>query len=172
VIEVIVGLKADVEYLKTALGSLGRIGAVERVDAQRGYRLKLGEGEDGPYLSPWYPHPETGKSSVPLEKGQVVGVLNPSGDPRQGVLLRGGYSPSHASPNENMAANVFAAAGVRAEVVDGRLVVTAGDVTLTLSGAGLAVSGGRVEHDGRNIGSTHRHGGVRPGGASTDVPDG
>ncbi|TRL35496.1 baseplate assembly protein [Rhizobium straminoryzae] len=116
----------DVEALRNAFGRMITVGPVEHVDAAKGYRLKLGENPDGsPYLSPWLPHPETGKTSIPLEKGQIVGVINPGGDPRQGLLIRGGYSEDHASPNDNMAANVFAAAGVRISVVDGVLHIRA-----------------------------------------------
>lgn len=166
----LLAMRADLEQLKTVFGSAMRVGPVEVVDAVKGYRLKLGEDEDGAFLSPWYPHPETGKTSVPLEKGQVVGVVNPTGDPRQGFLVRGGYSGGKPSPNADMAANVFQAAGVRISVADGALVVEAGGVTHRISGAGIETIGGEISHDGRNVGSTHVHGGVTPGGADTAGP--
>ena len=43
-----------------------------------------------------------------------------------------------------------------------------GDV-LKVSGEGVAITDGKVTHDGRNIGSTHIHGGVVPGGGLTDM---
>lgn len=130
---IILAMRAEMESLKTAFGNSMKVGPVEEIDAVKGYRLKLGEGEDGPFLSPWYPHPETGKTSIPLKKGQIVGVMNPTGDPRQGVMFRGGYSDAHASPNSNMQANVFQDAGVRLEIKDGGLVLTADQaVTLTI----------------------------------------
>lgn len=48
--------------------------------------------------------------------------------------------------------------------------VTVGGVTMKLSSAGLEVTGGQVKHNGKNIGDTHVHGGVVPGGANTSVP--
>jgi phage gp45-like len=45
-----------------------------------------------------------------------------------------------------------------------------GGVTMTLTAEGLAITGGRVTHDGRSIGSDHTHGGVVPGGGTTDIP--
>lgn len=165
-----VALRADLEFLKSAFGNALKVGPVEVIDAEKGYRLKLGGTDDDPFLSPFYPHPETGKTSVPLKKGQIVGVINPSGDPRQGVMFRGGYSDEHSSPNGDMEANVFEDAGVRVTVADGALVIVAGGVTMTISGVGVSITGGRVEHDGKNIGSSHVHGGVVPGGADTDVP--
>ncbi|WP_325099672.1 baseplate assembly protein [Aquamicrobium zhengzhouense] len=166
----IIALKIDLEMLKTAFANSLKVGPVEMIDAQKGYRLRLGGSDEKPFLSPWYPHPETGKTSVPLKKGQIVGVINPSGDPRQGILIRGGYSNEHSSPNTDMNANVFEDAGVRVTIADGALQVSVAAVTLTISSSGLSISGGRVEHDGKNIGSDHVHGGVVPGGANTDVP--
>ena len=57
--------------------------------------------------------------------------------------------------------------------VNGLLTYTQG---LTGSGAGasitgpLDVTGGTVTHDGKNIGSTHAHSGVSPGGGTTGAP--
>lgn len=168
--DLLVGMKADIEMLKTAFGNSLKIGPVEKIDAEKGYRLRLGGTDDDPYLSPWYPHPETGKTSVPLKKGQIVGVMNPSGDPRQGLVFRGGYSDDNPSPNDNMDANVFEDAGVRIEVKDGQLILTIGGVTWTFSGNGEVQTGGKKEHDGKNVGSDHRHGEVMPGPGNTGIP--
>jgi hypothetical protein len=132
------------------------------------------------------PHPETGKTSVPLKVGQVVGFMSPTGDPQQGFLVRGGYSDGHKSPNEDMEANVFEDAGVRVAVAAGKLVITIDAMTFTLSGEGLrtliggvehqvtgdgvATTGGAITHDEKNIGSSHIHGGVAKGGAFTNPP--
>jgi len=122
----LVGMKADLEMLKSAFGNALKVGPVEVVDAQKGYRLRLGGTDEEPYLSPFYLHPETGKTSVPLKKGQIVGVMNPSGDPRQGLVFRAGYSNANPSPNNDMEANVFEDAEVRIEVKGGVLHITAG----------------------------------------------
>ncbi|WP_062111134.1 phage baseplate assembly protein V [Aureimonas sp. AU40] len=165
-------LRQTVEELRTTVANLLRPGAVAQVDAEKGYRLKLGQdGEGGDWLSPWLPHPDTGKTSVPLKVGQVVGLISPNGDMRQGFLLRGGYGGNHKSPNGNMDANVFEDAGVRFEVADGALVITAGGTTIKVSGEGLSITGGRVEHDGQNIGSSHVHPGIRRGDSRTDPPE-
>lgn len=125
-------LMREVEELKTSFGNALRVGSVHEIDAKRGYRLKLGEDADGePWLSPWIPHPETGKTSVPLKAGQIVGLAAPNGDMRQGMLLRDGYGGDHASPNEDMQANVFADAGIRLVLRDGELSLEA-DKAVTL----------------------------------------
>lgn len=167
----------DVQMLKSAFSRMVKEGAVEEIDAEKGYRVKLGEGTDGaPYLSGWVPHPETGKTSVPLKKGQRVALLSPGGDIRQALLLRSGYSDAHASPNSNMEANVFEDAGVRAEVADGKLTMTIGGATFEFSSAGLTMTvggatfaftgggftqtGGMQMHDGKNVGATHTNAGM------------
>lgn len=52
---------------------------------------------------------------------------------------------------------------MRIHLTDDRIVLRAGGEVLELSGAGL-------KHNGVNIGSTHKHGGVESGGAQTSVP--
>lgn len=172
-VETLQAIVTDVSMLKSAFSRSMKVGPVEEIDAEKGYRLNLGAGPDGkPFLSPWYPHPETGKTSIPLAKGQIVGVVNPNGDPRQGFIVPGGYSDGNPSPNQDMEANVFSAGGVTVTVKNGSLTIKAGGVTFVLSPDGLSTTGGRITHDEKDIGSTHKHGGIFPGNSPTDVPIG
>ncbi|NMG39810.1 baseplate assembly protein [Chelativorans sp. ZYF759] len=160
---VVAEIKADVEMLKTAFGNSLKVGPVEEVDAQKGYRLKLGEGPDGPYLSPWYPHPESGgatKSWAPLSKGQIVGVINPTGDPRQGILLRAGFSGQDGAPSSDLAENVLQFGGVTLSIKDGVLTIH-GDVQ---------INGSMLRHNDRNVGDDHVHTDVKPGGGTSGPP--
>lgn len=50
------------------------------------------------------------------------------------------------------------------------LTITIGGVSVVVSDAGVTITGGRVEHDGKNIGSTHRHSDVTPGSSPTGDP--
>lgn len=163
-IEALLGMKVDIEMLKTAFGNSLKVGPVEVVDAKKGYRLKLGEGPDGkPFLSPWYPHPESGGATntwAPLSKGQIVGVLNPSGDPRQGLLIRGGFSGVNPPISEDLSENKFQFGGVTITVASGKITIE-GD---------LHVIGLSLRHNDKEVGDTHLHGGVIPGNANTDVP--
>lgn len=181
-IDVIVGLRADIEMLKTAFGAALKVGPVEEIDPQKGYRLNLGEGSNGqPFLSPWYPHPESGgqtSSWVPLSKGQIVGVVNPTGDPRQGVMFRGGFGGANGPPSADLAANVLRAFGITLSMKNGVLSVRGdveieGDVEITgdqTVQGDVDFSDGHVRHNGANIGDTHVHGGVMPGGSDTAGP--
>ncbi|WP_394689049.1 baseplate assembly protein [Hoeflea sp.] len=153
----LLSMSADIAMLRSAFGNSLKVGPIEEVDAVKGYRIKLGEANGKPFLSPWQPHPESGKSSVPLRKGDIVGVVSPSGDMRQGVMFRAGYSGPRPSPNDDMNANVFEDAGVRVTLADGALVLAVGGVTFRFSGAGFVQDGGRQEHNGKNVGSDHGH---------------
>lgn len=46
-----------------------------------------------------------------------------------------------------------------------------GGTEFQLTAAGFQQTGGTMTHDGLNVGSTHTHGGVTPGGGDTDVPN-
>jgi phage gp45-like len=48
--------------------------------------------------------------------------------------------------------------------------ITIGGVTVVISDTGVTVTGGRIEHDGKNIGKDHHHTGVAVGGAETGDP--
>ncbi len=46
-----------------------------------------------------------------------------------------------------------------------------GDVAHELTKDGQKNTGGKMSHDGKDIGKTHKHGGIEPGAAQTDVPE-
>lgn len=50
------------------------------------------------------------------------------------------------------------------------IAMNVGGVSAVLSAEGLAITGGKVTHNGKNIGDTHIHGGVVPGLAKTEPP--
>lgn len=130
-------LRADVERLKAAFGEALIVGTVEHVDAERGYRINLGEGTEGPMLSPWLPHPESGgqtSSWMPLSKGQIVSLFSPSGDLRQGVLMRAGFGGENNPPSQELAANVLEAFGIRLSMVGGVLRIEADRLEVSASG--------------------------------------
>lgn len=142
-------LKADVEALKSAFGAALRVGPVEQVDAAKGFRISWGKDAGGnPFLSPWYPHPESGGATstwAPLSKGQVVGIINPDGDPRQGILLRGGFSDQNPPPSASLEENVFRFGGVTITVTESGAITidAAGPVTVNAPVVNLGGEGGK-----------------------------
>lgn len=130
----LISLRSDLEALKTHFGSSLRVGTIAVVEAKRGYRVSWGEGTGGEaFLSPWYPHPESGGATstwFPLSEGQIVGVINPNGDPRQGILLRGGFSGQNTPPSADLSENVLDFGGVRLVIKDGVVTVHASRINL------------------------------------------
>ncbi|MBG6205386.1 phage baseplate assembly protein gpV [Labrenzia sp. EL_126] len=186
-IDLIAGKVIDIEMLKTQFANAIKVGPVAEISAEKGYRIKLSEGDDGPFLSPWLPHPESGGQSsswMPLSVGQIVGVFSPNGDMRQAVLIRGGFGGSNDQPSFDLAANVLKAVGITYTMKDGRTTID-GDVTIngnvTIVGdvdieGDFKVTGnvdfyeGHVQHNDTNISDTHVHGGITPGNSDTDFP--
>lgn len=93
-------------------------------------------------------------------------MINPNGDPRQGLLLRGGFSDANQPPSNDLLENVFRAFGVDATVKDGRLTIK-GDLVVE---GNVDFKGGHVKHNDANIGDTHVHSGIERGRNDTDPP--
>lgn len=142
----LLAMRADIERLKSAFGSSLKVGPVAAIDPVKGYRVKLGSNAQGDHLSPWYPHPESGgqnSSWVPLSVGQVVGVLNPNGDPRQGILVRGGFSGINPPISDDPDAVVFEFGAVKITISGGNAVIDApGKVTVNAGEVNLGGEGG------------------------------
>lgn len=147
---------------------------VHEVNAAEGWvRLKFGEGKDGPILSDKVPYAQMAgglKVHAPPTKGQQMTMIAPAGDPAQAVAMPMTWSDKNASPSGKGDENVLTFGDVRIELKGGGLSISVGGVSFSLSADGFKQSGGRVEHDGQNIGSTHVHGGILPGGADTKTP--
>lgn len=169
-IEEIIRQRVELERLRAAVTRSIKIGRVAEVDPAKGYRVDFGKGSNGaPFLSPWLPHPESGGQSqswVPLSEGQVVGVLAPAGDLRQGVIMRAGFSDENDAPSQDLASNVFKAFGLELSLKDGRLEIV-GDFTVR---GDVTFFDGRVEHNGVNIGEDHKHRDVTTGSDQTGEP--
>lgn len=168
-IDEVLRLRSDMEAVKSALGEALIVGTVDQVDPERGYRINLGEGTEGPMLSPWLPHPESGgqtASWVPLSEGQIVGLFSPSGDLRQGLLLRGGFGGENQPPSQDLQENVIEAFGVRITMRDGKLTIE-GDLIVE---GDVDFRDGHVRHNETDIGDTHRHDESMPGNGLTGEP--
>lgn len=116
----LIDARREIAELRRTIANTVRVGTVAETDAAKGYRLDFGIDDRGqPKLSPWLPHPEQGAASrswVPLAVGQVVTMLCPSGDPRQGVLLRAGFCDRFEAPSQALDEVVFDYGDSRIEV--------------------------------------------------------
>ncbi|MGV8832551.1 MAG: phage baseplate assembly protein V [Devosia sp.] len=143
-----------------------RTGIVDEIDHAKGLaRVSLG----GTMRSPWVPWQEIAaggiKSHIPPSIGEQVDLISENGDLTDAVISMS--TPSNANPRPHAGPEAVITYGAsRLEIGDGVVTITA---DLVVNGS-LSVVGAAVTHNGTNIGDTHVHGGVQPGGADTAVP--
>jgi phage gp45-like len=113
-------------------------------------------------------------------KGAKGLVVSPNGNPDEAYVL-GGEHPGHrpsglpggASALYDAAGNIIKVLmgdGIIVDVAGNAYTIRKGGVTFTVSASGVAITGGMVTHNGKDIGDSHIHSGVVPGGSNTDVP--
>jgi phage baseplate assembly protein gpV len=171
----IVELAARIAELERRFSGMMRHGTIEEVDpGKHRIRLKFGTDVEGKsFLSPWIPYAQVAgalKIHMPPSIGQQFTLMAPGGDWQQAVAVPLTWSDQNPAPSESGEENVLTLGDVRMTLEDGRIQISAAGATLELTGNGLSVTGGEVRHDGRNIGSTHTHGGVALGTAETQAP--
>lgn len=164
-----------VAELERRVFGMMRHGTVAQVDAAKGMvRLKLGESTaGGDFLGPWVPYSQLAgaiKAHVPPSVGQQMTIMSPSGDLRQAVAVPLTWSDQNESPSSAGDENVVSYGDVTLTLNADSLRIAVGGVSMVISAEGVSITGGRVEHDDKNIGSTHIHGGVVSGPTTTNVP--
>lgn len=140
-----------------------RTGTIAEVDNAKGLaRVKIMDGERGPYLSPWVPWKEVSaggtSSHIPPTTGQQVDIVSESGDLTDGVIDFSTHSNANPRPHDGPEA-VIVHGGARITLGDGTVEIVA---DVTIKGA-LAIEGPSVTHNGKNIGDTHGHVTAPPG---------
>lgn len=166
----IVELERMVAELSRRARNRKRTGTISEVDNAKGLaRVKIMDGEK-PYLSPWVPWKEVSaggtSSHIPPTVGQQVDIVSESGDLTDGVIDFSTHSNANPRPHDGPEA-VVVHGGTRITIGDGAVKIVA-DVTIE---GDLQVNGASVRHNSKNIGDTHTHGGITPGGANTAVPN-
>lgn len=163
---------AELERRQDGTIKRGRVVEVDPKNAR--VRLRLNEeAAEEPFLSPWVPYAQIAgalKIHTPPSVDQQMTIFSETGDLQQGLAVPMTWSDKNAAPSEKGDEHVLTFGDVRVELVSGGLKITVGGVSVEITGAGVVFKGGRVEHDSKNIGSSHIHGGVMPGAATTDVP--
>ncbi|MBE0692314.1 MAG: phage baseplate assembly protein V [Aquamicrobium sp.] len=155
----------SVEDLNRRMSSMVMSGRVAEVDGDR-VRLELGppDASGRKFLSPWVQVQEmagaTG-SRFPVAVGDPMRLLSPNGDiGTHSLAIRDGYTQDAPSPAEGEEL-ALAHDGCAIRIVDGKI---------RLEGP-VEIVGPSVSHNERNIGDTHRHHDVTPGGALTGLPN-
>ncbi len=171
----IVELFARVGELERRYSSTIKHGTVAEVDpGKQLVRLKMGGTDAEPFVGPWVPYAQIAgalKVHTPPSAGQQMTIFAPGGDFRQAVALPMTWSNSNPSPSDKGDEHVLTFGSVRIDLKGQSLKLTVGGVSLTISGDGFAFEGGTVKHDGHDIGVTHKHTDVDPGGGVSGPPE-
>lgn len=183
---------AEITDLKRRVANSILIGVVSRVDAAKArYRVKSGALE-----TDWIPcgrvRAGSTRSFESLSEGEQVVVVSASGDPCQGVIVcsldteetqAGDTASIHRTiyPDGTVVEYDHDAKRYAMNVAEGGSfdLFIAGGAAIEASGNALKFKAGSIDlesetlkHNGVDISSTHKHGGVLPGGGVSDVPVG
>lgn len=152
-------MRGRIEELERRHANFMRPGTVTATDYAKGLvKVKAGDLESG-----WVPWLERAAANgvtswSPPAIGQQVHLMSPSGEPGQGWVMPGGFSSTNPQPSDE---------GGTHKIVAAKIVLVA--ETIELRGLVHAI-GDDVVHNAKSIGDGHKHAGVTPGGAITDVP--
>ena len=160
--------------IEQRLAGMVKPGRVAEVNPDEAWvRLDLGEGDNGPLLSPKIPYAQFAgalKVHTPPTEGQQMTWLAPGGDSQQSFAVPLTWSDRNEAPSKSGDENVITYGDVRITLDASSVLIEVGGFALRVSAAGLAMEGGGVGHNGQDIGSTHKHPDVMPGPALTGTP--
>lgn len=184
-IERLATIEGVVRRVAVRQNNMFREGVVKEIDFEKGTVIVEAHGIDSPPTS-WSEQAGDINEWTPLSIGQRVMLVSPDGELSKSFVIRGGFTDDTPQPHNKGAEKrtrigeatiTQSAQGFVLEVGPSKLSFTAegllvevGGVSYLISAAGSIQTGGKQDHDGKNVGSDHIHGGVEPGGANTDVP--
>ncbi len=163
--------------LARRLDNLIRLGTVAEID----HATATCRVQTGGLLTNWLPwmarRAGDTRSWCPPTVGEQVVVFCPSGEPAAGIVLAGIYTTAHDQPSAVPDEHVIDypdGARIAYNHATGALAITGMqsiDITcprITINGE-VVQTGGELSSNGIVL-HTHVHGGVQPGGATTDGP--
>ena len=171
-------LKKENNLLNSRLARSHMTGKVVKVKDNK-VRLELLEPEEGnKFHSPWVRVQEEagdGKggfsSYTQAVVGQTMRLLSPSGEiGEESIAIQDGHNDDNPRPGDGKK-KVFKHGDASFEIGGGKVIIKIGGFTASFSGDGLSMDSGRIEHDGKNIGSDHTHKDVVKGPADTGIPN-
>jgi hypothetical protein len=162
----------EAERRIAATETRGKVKEVDPVKARA--RIVIGKDEDGAeVLSPWLPYKQQAgelKIHIPPTVGQTMAVRTASGDIEQGTLEPYHWSDDNPANSTEGTENVLSFGDVTVQLKHDGIYVDVGGTSYKFTAAGFDQDGGHQQHDGKNVGSTHVHGGVIEGDDDTTGP--
>jgi phage baseplate assembly protein gpV len=158
------------------LNNIFREGTVVSVDEENARAVVNAHGIESQPI-PWLEQAGDIVEWNPPSKDQRVLIAAPGGDMSRAVIMPGGFTESTPAPHNKGATKRTKIAGAVIThtadgleiLVDGASYVFTKDA-LVITNAGIVGAGGEWAHNGKNIGSDHRHENVQPGIALSGPP--
>ncbi|XWN29958.1 MAG: phage baseplate assembly protein V [Devosia sp.] len=166
-------LEQQVEWLTNLVANLVREGVVtDKVDYDKGLaEVKMDGFEEGlvSVMAPWAQRAGGVKDWDPPSSGERVLMLSPNGNPKRGIIIPGGWSNKNPAPDNQGGNRTIVVTGDVNIKAGGSINLEAGDA-LNIKAPLVSIEGDRIQHNEKNIGHTHIHSGVVPGGGTTGPP--
>ncbi|MGU9981459.1 phage baseplate assembly protein V [Phreatobacter sp. HK31-P] len=161
------------EEMDRRLHGMIRIGKISEVNPQRAQaRFSDASVRSTDWLDWQEPGNGHNRTWTAPRVGQEAVMFSPSGEPGQGLLMPGSYNKQNKAPSSNPNEVVLASVGnARVSLLNGTLTVKSGGTTFEFGANGFKQTGGQMAHDGQNVGKTHTHKNVEPGGGNSGEPN-
>lgn len=151
-------------------------GPIAEIDGNR-VRIELGPRDDRTgkkFLSPWVQLQDAAggtASHTPVKVGDPMRLLSPNGElGPHSLAVRDSHTNDAPNPTDDNQELVLSHAGCALRMRDGALVLEQDGNSITLADGAVTVKSNDLVHNSKNVGDTHKHKGVMPGGGLTDHP--
>ncbi|SPL65351.1 phage baseplate assembly protein V [Ochrobactrum soli] len=168
-IERLESMENVVRRMSVRQNNMFREGVVKEVDYENGTVIVTAHGIDSPPTS-WSEQAGDINEWTPPSVGQRVMLVSPDGELSKSFIIKGGFTDDTPQPHNKGAEKRVVIGGATITHTAEGLFIEVDGTSYQFTGKGFTQTGGKQEHDGKNVGSSHIHGGVVPGGANTDVP--
>lgn len=107
--------------------------------------------------------------TTPIKPGDT-GIVHFADQDIGGWATDGDTSPPDTDRRHSLSDAMFVPGAGRGQADSENMVISFGGSKITIGPSGIQIESATLTHNGKNIGDTHRHGGVTPGGATTAGP--
>jgi len=144
-------MHARLSALEKRVAGMIRHAPVEEVNPAEGWvRFDLGEGDNGPLLSPKVLYAQIAgglKAHTPPTKGQQMTIFAPGGDMRQAVALPMTWSDQNKSPSDKGDENVLTFGSVTVVLKGESVKVTVGGTSFEIYSDGIRATAADYQFD-------------------------
>lgn len=168
--ERLAAMELVIRRLSIRINNMVREGTVKSVDPSKGTVVVDAHGIETDNI-PWLQQAGAINEWTPPSVGQRVLVVSPDGDLAKAVVMPGGYTNENPQPHDQLGEKRVKIGDAVITHKAGGLVIEVGGTKFEFTSAGFKQTGGKIEHDGKNVGSDHTHTGVMPGASDTGPPN-